>query len=48
MVFADAGTRLCPGDQISAFTRPGHEDHLRHLFEIRGVERADDPTGLAS
>jgi hypothetical protein len=39
MVFADAGTQLCPGDLVSAFTRPGHEEQLRHLLTGPGGER---------
>jgi Trk K+ transport system NAD-binding subunit len=42
MVFADADTRLCPGDLVSAFTRPGHEDHHRHLLTAAAGSAAAD------
>jgi CIC family chloride channel protein len=32
LMFADADTRLCPGDLVSAFTRPGDEHHLHRLL----------------
>jgi CIC family chloride channel protein len=36
MLFADAGTRLCPGDLVSAFTHPGHEGRLQQLLGAPG------------
>jgi H+/Cl- antiporter ClcA len=38
LMFADADTLLCPGDLISAFTRPGHEDQLRELLTTPAPE----------
>jgi chloride channel protein, CIC family len=48
LMFADAGTLLCPGDLVSAFTRPGDEDRLRLLLTTPAAGPAADPTRHAS
>jgi H+/Cl- antiporter ClcA len=48
LMFADAGTLLCPGDLVSAFTRPGDEGRLRSLLTTSAAGPAADSTRHAS
>jgi trk system potassium uptake protein TrkA len=48
LMFADANTVLCPGDLVSAFTRPGDEDVLRHLLTAPATGETPDPSRRAS
>lgn len=41
LMFADADTLLCPGDLVSAFTRPGDEAQLHRLLAAPAAEPAE-------